>query len=77
MKFSISRYNPDQDKKPYLQHYDIDILPSDRMLLDVLLRIKEQDNKPVDAQILPRRRLRLGCHEHQWHQWPGLHHARA
>ena len=44
MKFSISRYNPDQDKKPYLQHYDIDILPSDRMLLDVLLRIKEQDN---------------------------------
>ena len=44
MKFSISRYNPDQDEKPYLQHYDIDILPSDRMLLDVLLRLKQQDN---------------------------------
>ncbi len=44
MKFSISRYNPDQDVKPYLQHYAIDILPSDRMLLDVLLRIKAQDN---------------------------------
>jgi succinate dehydrogenase / fumarate reductase iron-sulfur subunit len=44
MKFSISRYNPDQDVKPYLQHYDIDILPSDRMLLDVLLRIKALDN---------------------------------
>ena len=44
MKFSISRYNPDQDDKPYLQDYDIDILPSDRMLLDVLLRIKAQDN---------------------------------
>ena len=43
MKFSISRYNPDQDEKPYLQDYEIDILPSDRMLLDVLLRIKEQD----------------------------------
>lgn len=42
MKFSISRYNPDQDEKPYLQDYEIDILPSD-MLLDVLLRIKEQD----------------------------------
>lgn len=43
MKFSISRYNPDQDEKPYLQDYEIDLLPSDRMLLDVLLRIKEQD----------------------------------
>ena len=43
MKFSISRYDPDHDDKPYLRHYDIDILPSDRMLLDVLLRIKSQD----------------------------------
>ena len=43
MKFSISRYNPDQDEKPYLQDYEVEILPGDRMLLDVLLRIKEQD----------------------------------
>ena len=43
MKFSISRYDPDKDEKPYLQDYEIDILPSDRMLLDVLLRLKEQD----------------------------------
>ncbi len=44
MKFSISRFDPDQDEKPYLRDYDIDILPSERMLLDVLLRIKAQDN---------------------------------
>ena len=43
MKFSISRYDPDKDEKPYLQDYEIDILPSDRMLLDVLLRLKEHD----------------------------------
>ena len=43
MKFSISRYNPDQDEKPYLQDYEVEILPGDQMLLDVLLRIKEQD----------------------------------
>ena len=43
MRFSISRYDPDQDEKPYLRYYDIDLLPSDRMLLDVLLRLKEQD----------------------------------
>ena len=54
MKFSISRYDPDQDAKPYLKAYDIDILPSDRMLLDVLLRIKAQD---------PSLSLRKSCRE--------------
>ena len=43
MRFSISRYDPDRDDAPYLKAYDIDILPGDRMLLDVLLRLKEQD----------------------------------
>ena len=43
MRFSISRYDPDRDEAPYLKDYDIDILPGDRMLLDVLLRLKEQD----------------------------------
>ena len=43
MRFSISRYDPDRDDAPYLKDYDIDILPGDRMLLDVLLRLKEQD----------------------------------
>jgi succinate dehydrogenase / fumarate reductase iron-sulfur subunit len=43
MRFSISRYDPDRDEGPRLQHYDIDLQDSDRMLLDVLLRIKEQD----------------------------------
>ena len=54
MKFSISRYNPDKDEKPYLQDYELDILTSDRMLLDVLLRIKEQD---------PSLSMRKSCHE--------------
>jgi len=44
MRFSISRYDPDRDEKPWLQHYDIDLTDADRMLLDVLLRIKAQDN---------------------------------
>lgn len=43
MRFSISRYDPDRDNGPWLQHYDIDLQDSDRMLLDVLLRIKAQD----------------------------------
>ncbi|HCE10628.1 MAG TPA: succinate dehydrogenase iron-sulfur subunit, partial [Oxalobacteraceae bacterium] len=44
MKFSIFRFNPEQDKKPTMQDLEIALLPSDRMLLDVLLRIKTQDD---------------------------------
>jgi succinate dehydrogenase / fumarate reductase iron-sulfur subunit len=44
MKFKIYRYNPETDKKPYMQEFDIDIPEgSDKMLLDVLVDLKEQD----------------------------------
>ncbi len=44
MKLSISRYDPERDKNPYLQDYEIELVPTDRMLLDVLLRVKAQDS---------------------------------
>ncbi len=44
MKFSISRYNPEQDSKPYMQDYEIELVQTDQMLLDVLIRLKAQDN---------------------------------
>ena len=44
MKFSIFRFNPGQTKKPYMQDYEIELAPTDRMLLDVILRIKTQDD---------------------------------
>lgn len=43
MKFSISRYNPDTDTAPYMQDYEIELLSTDLMLLDVLLRLKRED----------------------------------
>ena len=43
MKLSISRYNPERDDKPYMQDYEIELLESDHMLLDVILRLKRQD----------------------------------
>lgn len=43
MKFSIYRYNPDVDKKPYMQDYEIELQEGDQMLLDVLVRIKQLD----------------------------------
>ena len=44
MKLSISRYDPERDKEPYLQDYEIELVSTDHMLLDVLLRVKAQDN---------------------------------
>ncbi len=44
MRFSIYRFNPEQDSAPYMQHYDIALQPEDRMLLDALVRIKAADD---------------------------------
>jgi len=44
VKLSISRYNPERDEKPYMQDYEIAPGPQDRMLLDVILRLKAQDD---------------------------------
>ena len=44
MRFSIYRYGPESDAKPRMQDYDITLEPSDRMLLDALVRIKEHDD---------------------------------
>lgn len=44
MLFSISRYDPDKDEKPYMQDYDIELAPTDKMLLDALIRIKSVDD---------------------------------
>ena len=44
MRLSIYRYNPDVDVKPYMQDYDIELEPTDRMLLDALTRLKSVDD---------------------------------
>ncbi|VAW69169.1 Succinate dehydrogenase iron-sulfur protein [hydrothermal vent metagenome] len=43
MQFSIYRYNPETDKQPYMQDYQLKNVTPEMMLLDVLLLIKEQD----------------------------------
>ncbi|MDO8893045.1 MAG: succinate dehydrogenase iron-sulfur subunit [Sulfurimicrobium sp.] len=43
MKFSIYRYNPETDAKPYMQDYELDIEAEGKMLLDAILLLKEQD----------------------------------
>jgi len=44
MKFKVYRYDPDRDAQPYMQDYDIELEPTDQMLLDALVRIKEKDD---------------------------------
>ncbi|HET7831353.1 MAG TPA: succinate dehydrogenase iron-sulfur subunit [Gallionella sp.] len=44
MKFRIYRYNPDTDKAPYMQDYELGIAPAGKMLLDALIALKEQDD---------------------------------
>ena len=45
MKFSIYRFDPDVDKKPRMQEFELasDVLDKEMMLLDALLMLKAQD----------------------------------
>jgi len=43
MRFNIYRYNPDVDKKPYVQNYELKDIEPGMMLLAALLKLKEQD----------------------------------
>jgi succinate dehydrogenase / fumarate reductase, iron-sulfur subunit len=42
--FEIYRYNPDVDEKPYMKTYEVELDGSERMLLDVLMKLKKQDD---------------------------------
>ena len=44
MRISIYRYDPDRDSAPRMQDYEVTVEPTDVMLLDVLTRIKMQDD---------------------------------
>ncbi len=43
MRFKIYRYNPETDKKPYMQEFVLDEVTPDMMLRDALLKLKQQD----------------------------------
>ena len=44
MRFRVFRFDPERDARPRLQNYDVQLKPSDRMVLDALVRLKEQDD---------------------------------
>ena len=56
VKFSIYRYDPDKDNKPYMQTLSVNLSDTDRMLLDALIKIKST----VDDSLSLRRSCREG-----------------
>jgi len=43
MRFKIQRYNPEKDKKPYLQEYVLETITPGMMLRDALIELKTTD----------------------------------
>lgn len=56
VKFEIYRYDPDKDERPYMQKIDVELQPTDKMLLDAIIRIKND----VDDSLAIRRSCREG-----------------
>ena len=54
MKISIYRFDPDKDKKPRMQDYEVERSATDVMLLDLLIKIKAQDDSVS---------MRMSCRE--------------
>merc|ERR1712224_591028 len=55
-KFAIYRYDPEQQAKPFLQEYNINLKECGPMILDALIKIKDQ----VDTTLAFRRSCREG-----------------
>lgn len=43
-KIEIYRYDPDKDAAPYMQKFELDVAPGDKMLLDLLVHLKNVDD---------------------------------
>src|SRR3990167_5648973 len=44
MQFKIYRYDPDRDDKPYMQDISVEVEPTDRKLLDAMVKLKAKDD---------------------------------
>ena len=44
LNFRIYRYDPDRDRKPYMQDISVDVEPTDRKLLDAMVKLKAKDD---------------------------------
>src|SRR5690606_27195124 len=56
VQFEIYRYDPAKDERPYMQKFEFELQPTDKMLLDAILRIKSE----LDDSLALRRSCREG-----------------
>ena len=56
VRFELYRYDPDRDVKPYMQKVEVRLQPTDKMLLDALMRLKAD----FDDSVAFRRSCREG-----------------
>ncbi|RTK94844.1 MAG: succinate dehydrogenase iron-sulfur subunit [Neisseriaceae bacterium] len=47
VKFSIYRYNPEKDAKPYFQDYEVEVGDHDKKLLNALVKIKDDNDESL------------------------------
>ena len=73
-RFKVYRYDPDQDGNPRLDTFEIDLNACGPMVLDALIKIKDE----IDSTLTFRRScreggLRLLRLQHRRHEYAGLH----
>jgi succinate dehydrogenase / fumarate reductase iron-sulfur subunit len=68
-KFVIYRFDPHSGQNPRMDTYEVDMDACGPMVLDALLKIKNE----VVPPLMPRRNLRQLRDEHRWTQHAGLH----
>jgi succinate dehydrogenase / fumarate reductase iron-sulfur subunit len=49
VQFKIYRYDPDKDDKPYMQDISVELEPTDKKLLDALVRLRPRTTRCPSA----------------------------
>ena len=60
VKFEIYRYDPDKDERPYMQKLEVELQPTDKMLLDALIRIKNDVDDSLALRLSQPLRIESG-----------------
>jgi 2Fe-2S iron-sulfur cluster binding domain len=72
--FRVYRWSPDDDANPRIDTYEVDLDTCGPMVLDALIKIKNEIDPDADfSAIMPRGSLRFLRDEHRRRQHVGLH----
>src|SRR5580704_15883913 len=72
-RFSVYRWNPEDSRNPVVDTYSLDLAECGPMVLDALIKIKNEIDTTDLSPLLPRGGMRLLRDEHRRDQHAGLH----